>query len=128
MKRDLDLYRSLLDHFESLKAGTATLQLNAAKFGCTPHELVEHLELMIEQGLLCGEAKTQFHIPDGGTFCIHRLTAAGHDFLCVSRNESVWSATKDRMKKAGAWTFSVIVEILKEDAKHRFGLLLHGSQ
>lgn len=128
MKRDLDLYRSLLEYFESLKAGTPTIELSSDNFSCTPTELVEHLELLIEQGLVRGVAQTRAHFTTGGSFQIDRLTAAGHDFLAVSRNDEIWSVTKNRMKQVGSWTFSLIVEVLKEEAKKRFGNITSGGQ
>jgi Hypothetical protein (DUF2513) len=116
MKRDLDLYIKLLRHFESLASGDFVISMNHQNFDCTAHELVEHLELLIEQGLLKGEAEVIPHDSEGGDFLIKRVTCAGHDFLQLTRDEELWGDTKRIMKKAGTWTFGILLELLKENA------------
>jgi hypothetical protein len=91
-------------------------------FENTPVEVVEHIQLMIDAGLIEGEAQTEPNMPGGGIFVISKLTWSGHDFLNAARSDDVWNATKRRMAKAGAWTFGLVLEVLKEEAKRRIGL------
>lgn len=49
---------------------------------------------------------------------IKRLTWEGHEFLDAARNDTTWRKAKDKfLKPAGAWTFSLLLEFLKAEAK-----------
>ena len=51
---------------------------------------------------------------------IVRLTWAGHDFLDSSRDNKIWKLAKEHVIKPGAsWTFSLLLEWLKQEARHR---------
>ena len=69
-----------------------------------------------------GEAHPNGTMPGGGVFIIEGLSWKGHDFLDAARSDTVWNATKGRLAKAGAWTFSLVLEVLKEEAKRQIGL------
>ncbi|MGO8839441.1 MAG: DUF2513 domain-containing protein [Limisphaerales bacterium] len=50
-----------------------------------------------------------------------RLTWAGHDFLDAARNDTIWNKAKDEFLKPGiSWTFSILFEWLKQEARQRF--------
>jgi hypothetical protein len=125
MRRNLDTIRKLLDLVEEQPAGQP-LTTFSGDFDNTPTEVVEHLELMIDAGLIEGEAHTDPRMEGGGIFVIHKLTWSGHDFLNAARNDDVWNATKRRIGKAGSWTFGLVLEILKQEAKRHMGLLPEG--
>jgi hypothetical protein len=125
MKRNLDTIRKLLELVEAQPAGQPLLTFSG-DFDNTAPEVVEHLELMIEAGLLEGEARADSSMKGGGMFAINKLTWTGHDFLNAARSDDVWHATKRRLGKAGSWTFGLVLEILKEEAKRRIGLSLDG--
>ncbi len=121
MKRNLDTVRKLLDLAEAQPAGEP-LTTFRGDFENTPVEVVEHIRLMIEAGLIDGEARPDLNTPGGGLFVISNLTWSGHDFLNAARNDTVWNATKRRLAKAGAWTFELALAVLKDEAKRQIGL------
>lgn len=121
MKRNLDTVRKLLDLAEAQPAGESLMTFTS-DFENTPVEVVEHIRLMIEAGLIEGEADPDPDMRDGGVFVISNLTWSGHDFLNAARSDNVWNATKRRMAKAGTWTFGLVLEVLKEEAKRHIGL------
>jgi hypothetical protein len=123
MRRNLDTIRKLLELVEQQPAGQPLMTFSG-EFDNTPVEVVEHIELMIDAGLLEGEAHTDPRSEGGGIFVITKLTWSGHDFLDASRNDDVWAATKRRIGKAGSWTFQLVLEILKQEAKRHMGLSL----
>lgn len=122
MKRNLDTIRKLLEIFEDVPAGEAKMTFSGGDFQNTPVEIIEHMELMIEAGLLDGEAHPDSSEEHGGIFCIRKLTWSGHDFLNAARNDDVWNTTKRKLNKVGSWTFGLVVELLKEEAKKRLFL------
>jgi Hypothetical protein (DUF2513) len=121
VKRNLDTIRKLLDLAEAQPAGK-NLMTFSGDFENTPVEVVEHIRLMIEAGLISGEAHPDPNMPGGGIFVISNVTWSGHDFLNAARSDTVWNATKGRIAKAGAWTFGLVLEILKEEAKRQIGV------
>jgi len=49
---------------------------------------------------------------------ILRLTWADHDFLDAARDATIWNKAKDKVLKPGvSWTFSMLAEFLKAEAK-----------
>ena len=121
MKRNLDTVRKLLELAEAQPAGQPLMNFSG-NFENTPVEVVEHIALMIDAGLIDGEAEPDSNMPGGGIFVITKLTWTGHDFLNAARNDNVWNATKRRISKAGTWTFGLVLEVLKEEAKLHIGL------
>src|SRR5262245_16629438 len=93
------------------------------EFDNTAVEVVEHIALMIDAGLIEGEAYPDTRASGGGLFIVTGVTWKGHDFLDAARNDTVWNATKKRLAKAGAWTFPIVLEVLKEEAKRHLGLM-----
>lgn len=124
MKRDLDLCRDLMLAFEAMPVGRP---VNMLDFG-TEHDpvtVLEHIRLLIDDAhLLEGYSRP---IPDnanGGMFQVRNITWAGHDFIDSARSEGVWNKTKARLKKAGSWTFSLLLDVLKDEAQRQLGGLL----
>ena len=74
--------------------------------GRTYEELACHMVLLIDGGLLDG-ARDQ-----SGGFVARKITWAGHDFLDTVRDPKIWSATKDRVKKAGGFTLDILARAL----------------
>ena len=82
----------------------------------------EHLRLMIEDaGLLTGECIRGI---GGILLCIPgELTWKGHDFLKAAEDDSVWRSARSRVLKAGtSFTFDVLLEWLKAEARSKLGL------
>jgi hypothetical protein len=120
MKRDLDLCRDLMMAFEAVPAGqhACSISLSDKVDAVTA---VMHIKLLRDAGLLEGMCYPDPDSPQGGIFAITDITWTGHDFIDSARNEGVWGKTKDRLKKAGSWTFSLMMDILKDEAKRQIG-------
>ena len=125
MKRDMELIRLLL------------LQLETDE---PPPELKNYEEplvvynssLAIEAGLIEGSIVSDGAGYPRGTVLI-RLTWAGHDFLDATRDKKIWNLAKEKILKPGiSWTFSLLVEFLKQEAKqHLFkaaGIPISGAE
>ena len=123
MKRDLDLVRKIMESLEMIPAGAPVTTFNV-EVEADATTVLEHLALMINAGLLEGESWPNAEMPDGGNFFIERITWSGHDFLDSARSEEVWQKTKARLKSAGGWTFALVLELLKDEAKKLAGPFL----
>jgi hypothetical protein len=116
MKRDMELIRLLLIQQET---GESPSELESYPVDAQ----IYNLELMHDAGFIVanfmrdatGEAK-------GAT--IRRLTWSGHDFLDSTSDSEIWKLAKEHVIKPGAsWTFSLLVEWLKQQAHHKvFGV------
>ena len=117
MKRDMNLIRLLLLQHET---------------GETPPEMAEYDEklvlhniaLMLDAKLIDGFAEPG---PDGQIHfaIVNRLTWAGHDFLDSARDLSIWKKATDSIIKPGlSWSFSILAEFLKAEARRRLGSAL----
>jgi hypothetical protein len=99
MKGDFELIRNLLNQLEYLPACTSVSELNAEGF--SSQEIMEHVELLLDADFLRGKI-----IPntDGKPekYLIHRITWAGHEFLALAKNDTVWKSALEQIKKAGS--------------------------
>ena len=119
MKLDPELLRELLRQVEARKGNAVGGDPDLA--GWDRNEVLEHIEALHDSGLvvahvmpnnMCG---TRIY-----TAYIEKLTPAGRDFLASANNDTVWTRTKDRIKKETvSITVGVIVELLKAEAKRR---------
>ena len=83
--------------------------------------------LAVEAGLLEGKVYKAASGEIGGA-SIFRLTWAGHDFLDATKDPSLWAKAKEKVIRPGAsWTFGVLLEYLKAEAKHKLGLAFGGD-
>jgi hypothetical protein len=86
-------------------------------FGETYNEVYQ-IALMKDAGLVVANIKTTGGIPSEAR--IIRLTSAGHDFLDSTRDSEIWKKAKELILKAGvSWTFKILVEWLKQEARKR---------
>ncbi len=115
MKRDMDLIRLLLLETESEEPRPDFT-------GYTQQQQIYHSALLIEAGLIDGFIVNDAEGLPSGTVC-RRLTWAGHEFLDVARNDSIWKQATDKLKQAGVQvTISVLQELLKKLLKDSLGL------
>lgn len=83
-------------------------------------EVLYHLVLMKDAGLI------DANFIEGNGILPHdvrnlRLTWAGHDFLDAARDDTIWNMAKDKFLKPGiSWTFAILVEWLKAEARKKF--------
>ncbi len=112
MKRDMDLIRMLLLREE---AGKMPDELSAFD----NRTIAYHVALMRDAGLVEGNVVDD---ENGEPFeaVIFRLTWDGHEFLAATRNSEIWKGVKQHIIKPGvSWTFSILLEWLKDEAKRR---------
>ncbi len=60
---------------------------------------------------------------------LNGLTWLGHDFLDAARDETIWKKAREKfLKPSASWTFSLVLEWLKHEARQRmFGDSAGGS-
>jgi hypothetical protein len=113
MKRDIELVRLLL-----LQCETSSSPAELANY--SQQEKIYNLVLMKDAGLI------DVHFLEGNDVLPYgfrdlRLTWAGHDFIDAARNDTIWNKAKDEFLKPGiSWTFSILFEWLKQEARQRF--------
>lgn len=121
MKRNMDLVRAIL---LELEAGTlvteGTHTANVA--GYSPELVADHLQILVDAKLIeatfvptYGDAIPAVSDP--------RLTWAGHEFVDVMKNDTVWRKTmKFVADKGGGATLAIVMEVGKRFAAEHFGL------
>lgn len=111
MKRDMELIRLLLLEVEQGEAPPELAEYQEA-------DMLYHYALMVDAGLIVASLLPEFGIPE--SVSVHRLTWTGHDFLDATRDSKLWKLAKEKVLKPGAsWTFSLLVEWLKQEAHKR---------
>ena len=120
MKRNLSLVRSIMLRIEERPAG-ADLDIDAlADLHHDRDELVEHVTLMEEAGLLSVIDTSDMQSRD---YIIQRMTWDGHEFLDATRDEGVWKKVREKVIGEGSsWTFEIVKEWAKHELKQRLGL------
>jgi hypothetical protein len=119
MKRDMELIRKILHKAETLEFENG--EPYERYWARTPNEAYQ-IALMKDAGLVNADIDTVGGIPEKAT--IIRLTWDGHDFLDSSRDNKIWKMAVEHIIKPGAsWSFSILVEWLKYEARRRvFGI------
>ena len=117
MKRDLELVRLILQTLEgNQEARTASTERYSTA------ERAYHVALMKDAGLIEGIVNLD---ADGNPFGYHvsRMTWAGHDFLDAARDDTLWKKATEYVLKPGvSWSFDLLKEWLKHEARQRLGL------
>jgi hypothetical protein len=112
MKRDMELIREILIAAEAHDSSNPCLAYE------DPSSAYQ-IALIKEAGLV--EAvirKDENGLPSGAV--VVRLTWAGHDFLDSARDSKIWKLAKEHVIKPGmSWSFSILVEWLKQQARQR---------
>jgi len=119
MKRDMDLIRQIMKAIEELPAEGPFTSFQLQDCGKDSREIMEHVALLVRSGYL--EAICE---PEYNRMIIQRITWVGHDFLDAARDDEVWQEAKTRLKKIGSFTFAIVLEVLKDEAKKRLGRLI----
>lgn len=127
MKRDFDLIRRILRDAENMSAMSTISNLGTLggkSFGYEGHDpkvVGEHVQLLIEAGLLDGKVSPGM---DGGAYIqVQRLTWKGHDFLDAMKDDSIWTQAKETiLRPVGGVAFDVLLDWLKWKMGQKLGL------
>lgn len=114
MKRDMDLVRELLLHFEG-KSETAGVDAKRVQIeGYTEDQIVLHLNIMAEAGLLVFEAFRSSTNPDRIiSTLVFDLSWTGHEYLDTIRDPKIWKGTKAALGRVGNWSFGLALDVAK---------------
>lgn len=107
MKRDLDLVKRILEHFEEKSDWSGEKSVIIG--GYEEKLIAYHIQIMYEGGLINAEPllSENGRIHDAVPF---RLTWQGHESLDNIKDESRWTKIKEIIKdKGGTFSFEVIV-------------------
>lgn len=114
----MSLMRSILLYVEERPAGEVLTQVSVPA-GHAAADVAEHIELLIQEGLLDG---TVYHVSDP-RFTIQKLTWQGHDFLSATRDETVWRKVLSKASElGGAMTIHLAVDLAKQYIREKAGL------
>lgn len=103
MERDMDLFRKILIEVEALPPSVNWFPFSLPGY---PQEAVwYHAQLAHEKGLMHAR-----FLPGTFEFAVQRLTADGHEFLELARDDTRWNHAKEKVKST---TGSLTVEGLK---------------
>ena len=121
MKREMDIIRAVLRTAEDGdRKHLPSLDTQIIGF---------HVQLCMDAGFIEGKviSDSNGHTLTYQRWAIMRLTWHGADALDAMRDDTVWNKAKDHvLKPTASWTFSVLLEWLKEEAKRRiFGETPH---
>lgn len=119
MKRDMDLVRKIVLALEDHPHGFAP---DLVFDGYTDEQIGYHVHLLAQAGLVTALERTA-----GGAGSpqmeAEALTWAGHEFAENARNDTVWNKAKAVIQdKVGTASIAVMVEVLKQQARHMLGL------
>lgn len=118
----MNLIRDLLAFVQEQPAGKLIQQVNAPE-GIDPSTVGEHIDLLVEHGLIEGEVMDV----NSPAFIIQRLTWEGHDFLQAIQNETVWKKVLGKSKDlGGAMTLEIAKSLSKKYLMELAGLEYHG--
>lgn len=114
MKRSMDLVRDLLLYFEAKSKSSGIHAADVQIEGYSETEIVLHLNIMAEAGLLICEPFRSKTNPERyiRTF-VFDLSWKGHEYLDTIRDPRIWKGTKSALGTIGNWSFGVALDIAK---------------
>lgn len=111
MKRDMDLVRKILLFVEE----SPERKVDSIELDYFNDVIYYHVKLMLEAGLL--HATNTSHA-DALRYQSISLTWAGHEFLELSRDNTIWEKAKDLVsKKTSGLGFAILSQILTKIAE-----------
>lgn len=124
MKRDMDLIRKLLFHFEEKPDFRMVKSEDVAIEGYDGKLVAYHIHLMCEAGLLSCERVVSKTTPDR-LIDAHpfRLTWQGHEFLDAARSDTIWAKARKALGEKGvSVAIATLQTLLASLAKRELGL------
>jgi hypothetical protein len=113
MKRDMDMIRELLLDAEAH-------DVNLPPLDTSDPTMAYHVSLLKDAGFMDAIINNGIYGTPSDAIILG-LKWNGHDFLDAARNDTIWKKAKDEFMKPGiSWTFSILLEWLKQEARQRF--------
>ncbi len=118
----MELIRSLLIHFEEYES--FAFEKETLIEGYSKKLIDYHLLLLAQAGFIIYEADRSSTNPDRLIRVYpFGLSWAGHEFLDLSKNETLWKKAKDKLQNTtGALSLHLLKQLLTSYAKHELGL------
>lgn len=116
MRRDFDLIRLLLQEIEGVEDVS-----DLSKY--TKDQQLYHSCLLIEAGLVHGAIVADQN-GDPASTRISRLTWSGHEFLDLTRNNTVWAQAKGLLKESAR---AATIEILTSACRQLISLTVEAT-
>lgn len=113
MKRDLDLFRSILSSIEE----SEEFYVDTIDIEVYDEDIISnHLVLLKEEDLIEGD---MHFASDGKLYGFElRLTNKGYEYIALAKNDTIWNKLKSRLKeKAIDFSFDVSKYMLTDYAK-----------
>jgi len=120
MKRDLELFRAIMQGCEDHKHGFAPRDLEKG-LEYTDEQIGYHTYLLGEAGYMNVTDVTNMGSKSPKAVAIS-LRNAGYDFLEYTKVESIWKKTKSKVQKVGAWTLPIVADVAKDYLKEQFNI------
>ena len=90
--------------------------------GYSDNQVAYHVKILSEAGLLNAQDVSSCG-PDGFDWIAGSLTWQGHDFLDAAKDDTIWDKAKTTVfKPTASFTFDLLLEWLKVQAKEKLGL------
>lgn len=120
MNYDMNLVRKILFAIENHTSGFAPPELSID--GYTQEHIRYNIFIMIKDGLVNGLEVTDFSSTSPQAIATN-LTAKGHEFAKLARNDTHWNKATDFSREKGiAITVGVLTQLLSALAKNAVGL------
>ncbi|MBU8920579.1 MAG: DUF2513 domain-containing protein [Bacteroidales bacterium] len=120
MKRDMDLVRMLLTYIEENDGDGLVRNGNSISIDDRSlREIQGHLLILLDASLIYGQQR------DGRNpqnLNLVRLTWSGHEFLDSARDDGNWEKARERMARAGGFTFEIAKQVLQQIILERLGM------
>lgn len=122
MKRDMDLVRKLLIHFEDYNSFAA--EEKTVIEGYSEDLISYHLILMAQAGLIVFEPVRSSTNPERFINVYpFGLSWTGHEFLDQVRDDTIWNKAKQKVGEAtGGVSLALLQAVVISSAKHALGL------
>ena len=116
MERNFNLVRQILLQVEATPPGTTIQNLTCEGFD--EATIIEHVDIMIEAGLIDGIIPNTLVGSSG--FLVRKITWKGHDFLANAKNDTVWKKVMTEAKEKGSSVSLVVLNGLLTKAAQKY--------
>jgi len=128
MKRDMDLLRSLLQHYVSSGGSNTFHHSDFPKIDSfEPKTVLAHRQLLFDAGYLVPSTDQYGSQKLPGTTFSFSVSNLGYDFYDATKDPTTWERTKAVVLRAGGWTLEVAFGVAKSLIQEQIDDLISGS-